>query len=145
MTRYWNDFNCLDISEDEYLEHFGVAGMHWGVRRYQNSDGSLTAAGSKRYSKLANKYAKAKEKSEKYTNKSNKAAYKAGSMFSNTSKQLAKSAKYSRKALKQTNKAAKQKRKLEKLMRTTNMSLSEAYSGLQNDPVAMERIKMMFA
>ena len=33
-----------------YLEHHGVLGMHWGVRRYQNSDGTLTAAGKKRYS-----------------------------------------------------------------------------------------------
>lgn len=31
------------------LYHWGVKGMRWGVRRYQNSDGSLTAAGQKRY------------------------------------------------------------------------------------------------
>ena len=31
------------------LYHFGTLGMHWGIRRYQNPDGSLTAAGRKRY------------------------------------------------------------------------------------------------
>ena len=32
-----------------YLAHHGVKGMRWGVRRYQNQDGSLTAAGRKQY------------------------------------------------------------------------------------------------
>lgn len=31
------------------LKHYGIKGMHWGVRRYQNVDGSLTAEGKKRY------------------------------------------------------------------------------------------------
>lgn len=33
------------------LYHWGVRGMKWGVRRYQNKDGSLTKAGKKRYDK----------------------------------------------------------------------------------------------
>lgn len=32
------------------LYHYGVKGMKWGVRRFQRKDGSLTAAGQKRYS-----------------------------------------------------------------------------------------------
>lgn len=31
------------------LYHHGVKGMKWGVRKYQNADGTLTAAGKKRY------------------------------------------------------------------------------------------------
>lgn len=34
-----------------YLEHHGIPGMRWGVRRYQNADGSLTAAGKKHQAK----------------------------------------------------------------------------------------------
>lgn len=32
-----------------YLEHFGIQGQKWGVRRYQNPDGSLTEEGKARY------------------------------------------------------------------------------------------------
>lgn len=32
------------------LAHHGIIGMKWGVRRYQNKDGTLTSAGKKRYS-----------------------------------------------------------------------------------------------
>lgn len=32
-----------------YLMHHGVKGMKWGIRRYQNKDGSLTAEGRHRY------------------------------------------------------------------------------------------------
>lgn len=34
-----------------FIEHHGILGMKWGVRRYQNADGSLTIAGKKHYSK----------------------------------------------------------------------------------------------
>jgi hypothetical protein len=36
------------ISNDE-LYHHGIKGQKWGVRRFQNEDGSLTPAGKKRY------------------------------------------------------------------------------------------------
>lgn len=38
-------------SNELILAHHGVKGQKWGVRRYQNEDGSLTAAGRKQYDK----------------------------------------------------------------------------------------------
>lgn len=37
------------MCDPHYLEHHGILGMKWGVRRYQNEDGTLTVAGKKRY------------------------------------------------------------------------------------------------
>lgn len=37
------------FSSDGELRHWGIKGQKWGIRRYQNKDGSLTPAGRKRY------------------------------------------------------------------------------------------------
>ena len=38
------------------LTHHGILGMKWGVRRYQNKDGSLTPAGKRKAAKMKEKY-----------------------------------------------------------------------------------------
>lgn len=37
------------MGSTQELQHWGIKGQHWGIRRYQNPDGSLTEAGKKRY------------------------------------------------------------------------------------------------
>ncbi len=41
------------------LYHWGIKGQKWGVRRYQNEDGTLTEEGKKRYQKLEDEVMKA--------------------------------------------------------------------------------------
>ena len=41
--------NWYITPSNDDLQHHGILGMHWGVRRYQNKDGSYTSAGKKRY------------------------------------------------------------------------------------------------
>ena len=39
----------MDLISSDELYHHGIKGQKWGVRKYQNKDGSLTAEGRKRY------------------------------------------------------------------------------------------------
>ena len=66
---------------DGELYHWGVKGMKWGVRRYQNPDGSLTEKGRKRLEKADQKWAK--KKTDKITAKAKKASQRELNKYGN--------------------------------------------------------------
>lgn len=61
----------MEYYNDEYLMHYGIKGMKWGVRRYQNPDGSLTSAGKKRMQKQVDRVKKNLDEFEKTSGRSN--------------------------------------------------------------------------
>ena len=68
---------------DAALYHHGIKGMKWGVRRYQNPDGTLTAEGRKRYGTAEKMYYERAKEARKKANRSavaNVAAYSAATI-----------------------------------------------------------------
>lgn len=59
-------------NDPNFIAHHGILGQKWGIRRFQNKDGTLTSAGRRRYDKLLKKEEKIKQKREKLESKKEK-------------------------------------------------------------------------
>ena len=127
-----------DWLEYQELYHHGIKGMHWGVRRYQNPDGTLTARGRKRYEKDLNKLdAKASQHAadaDMYANRANDRLNRASQATSERKKNrlLKKAAKDRLKADKEYSKAKEYESEQWKgigdaLERGTNVTTQEKY------------------
>lgn len=54
-----NDYRAYVENDYNAIYHHGVKGQRWGIRRYQNEDGTLTPEGIKRYRPIYNRMKKA--------------------------------------------------------------------------------------
>lgn len=77
---YWEP--TFIYSYDDYLEHHGILDQKWGIRRFQNPDGSLTEAGKRRYAKYKTRNEKYEKKVNEYRLKQDKDYRKAESIHS---------------------------------------------------------------
>lgn len=119
-----------------YLEHHGILGMHWGIRRYQNKDGSLTAEGEKRY--LTNKGFRRKidKANEEIRWKNDESLYNEdGSLNQKGAKKYLKNKKFRRMIDKDRQQAEKERRIItnDYLKNLDNQQIRELASRVENE------------
>lgn len=119
-----------DGSKATTLSHHGIKDQKWGVRRFQNPDGTLTEEGRRRYG--VGKSAKIKAKADKYSAKSMKYAFKAQKAYDRynvekSNKYNDKSARYAVKSAELRAKASSQAVKEDRLI-NTKLKTSDVYA-----------------
>lgn len=96
MIAYESYYGAAPLGDQESIQHYGVLGMKWGQRRFQNKDGTLTAAGKAHEAKTGERgYTYKSHGTKKYDKKAVKAMRKASTMQGDKRKKLiAKAKKY---------------------------------------------------
>lgn len=89
--------------QKDHLYHSGIKGMRWGIRRFQNEDGSLTEEGKARYGKRSEK----RPKPESATWKSKDARYLSDAELNRRNSRLQREEQYRRMTQSKMSKAGK--------------------------------------
>lgn len=76
-----NSYVSTDALRGVHIEHHGILGQKWGIRRFRNKDGSLTDAGKKRYG-----VEESKPKSDDASNRLIAAGFKKDPVYGNYNK-----------------------------------------------------------
>lgn len=133
--------NIYILGADGELYHHGTKGMKWGIRRYQNKDGSLTTAGKKRY---AQEEAKLKERERVVKNRERVHAKLSKIESKNAELKAREEALAGEKITKKTTKPAPEKPKTMKDMsdaelraHVARMQLEKSYIDAQNNLAAV--------
>ena len=118
------------MEQSLYIAHHGIRGQKWGVRNYQNPDGTLTEEGRRRYG--VGKAVATKAKADKYSAKSMKYAFKAQKAYDRynvekSNKYNDKSARYAVKAAELRAKASSQAVKEDRLI-NAKLKTSDVYA-----------------
>ena len=95
--------------DDDYLAHYGIPGMKWGVRRWQNEDGSYKSGGDAHYAKLEKRNEKYESKAAKYDRKAARLTKR--SEYSHALNDLQRSNRAARQSAKYAIKSAKYERR----------------------------------
>lgn len=116
-----------DYLEFKSLSHHGIKGQRWGVRRFQNEDGSLKPAGLKKQAKDADKQELNRIKKE--LNKKNKTHLK--SMFAPTGNSFAENEFHNRRIVNRAAKYVKNNKMTytEALDKSNNVAIRNAVLG----------------
>lgn len=113
--------------DEEFLEHHGILGMRWGIRRYQNEDGTYTEEGRKRYSEYKEKVHQKAEDAQERVRKANEKYLKLSTRkFFTNDISLAKAKKQLYRATKKANKLTRKDEKLDREIENAEKNRAEA-------------------